>query len=183
MRIRKMQIIVGVPIAALVLSGVAFGIWWYNVLPKLPQQPIAFNHQIHIERIQGVVCPDCHQFVEKQTYAGLPSKFLCFDCHDPFADEEDKNADAFKPEFATLMAFAEVPNDIPWHRVTYTREDVFFSHRRHVIVGDLECRECHPKMPDRTTPLDRGPIEMEMDTCLDCHEENNASVDCVSCHR
>ena len=156
---------------------------WVRLPGPLPPQPIAFNHRLHLERIQGVNCQDCHRFVMSQTYAGLPSKFICFDCHDPDADENDTDADARKPQFASLMAFAKSDGDIPWHRVTATREDVFFSHRRHVTVAKLGCRECHPKMPDRTHPPTRGPIQMRMKTCLACHEKNNASEDCVSCHR
>lgn len=169
-------------LAVLAIAVVVFGAW-VRLPGKLPPQPIAFNHRIHLERIQGVTCDLCHQFVLSQTYAGLPSKYICFDCHDPDADEGDTEADAFKPQFETLMAFVNADEDIPWHRVTAMPEDVFFSHRRHVTVAKLDCRECHPNMPDRTTPPDRGPIEMSMDTCLQCHEQRGASVDCVACHR
>ncbi|MBI4585378.1 MAG: cytochrome c3 family protein [Planctomycetes bacterium] len=152
-------------------------------LGSLPPQPIAFNHRLHMERVQGIGCRDCHQLAHLQTYAGIPSKFVCFDCHNPDANESDANADAFKPEFGTLMAFAKTGEDIPWHRVTFTPEDVFFSHRRHVAVAKIDCRKCHPEIPDRTSPLDRGPIMMGMNTCIKCHEEAKASVDCVACHR
>jgi hypothetical protein len=165
-----------------VMGGVALGAWLLEP-EALPPQPIAFNHKLHLERAQGIVCQDCHQFVTTQTYAGLPSKFLCFDCHDPYGDESDVDADVNQPRFADLMVFSMADTDIPWHRVTTTREDVFFSHRMHVTVAGLDCRECHPRMPDRTRPPTRGPIQIAMDTCIDCHEENGASVDCVSCHR
>ena len=168
-------------ILALVVAVLALGAWIYAPGP-LPPQPIAFNHRLHLERVQGITCQDCHMFVLSETYAGLPSKVVCFGCHDPDADEDDKEADAFKAKFAGLMAFAGTEGEIPWHRVTIIREDVFFSHRRHVTVAKLDCRECHPEMPDRTSPPTRGPIEMKMSTCIRCHEENNASVDCVACH-
>jgi hypothetical protein len=150
---------------------------------NLSPQPIAFNHRLHLERAQGIACPDCHQFVASQTYAGLPSKYVCFGCHDPEADKSDPAADRSKPGFAALMAFAATEEDIPWHRVTATRADVFFSHRRHVAVAKLDCRACHQDMPQRTRPPTRGPITIQMDTCLECHRKQNASVDCVSCHR
>ena len=148
----------------------------------LPPQPIAFNHKLHLEGVQGITCQDCHQFVANETYAGIPSKFVCFECHDPSGDPNDSSADASKEKFATLMAFAKSDGDIPWHRVTTTREDVFFSHRRHVSVAKIDCRECHPEIPDRNTPLTHGPIQMSMDACIKCHEESKSSVDCVSCH-
>lgn len=149
---------------------------------RLPPQPIAFNHRLHLERAQGIQCEDCHQFVKSQPYAGLPSKHVCFACHDPNPAEDDSEADARKPQFATLMQFAESDGDIPWRRVTGTRDDVFFSHRRHVTVGQLDCRQCHPRMPDRTSPPARGPIKMSMSTCIDCHRKANSSVDCIACH-
>lgn len=156
---------------------------WMSSPGTLPPQPIAFNHRLHLERVQGIECQHCHQFVTSETYAGLPSRFICFDCHDPEPDEDDTEADLRKPRFATLMAFVNSEGDIPWHRVTSTREDVFFSHRRHVTVAKLDCRTCHPNMPDRTSPPTRGPIQMAMATCIRCHEESNASVDCIACHR
>jgi predicted CXXCH cytochrome family protein len=149
----------------------------------LPPQPIAFNHRLHLERVQGIECQDCHQYATSETFAGLPSKHVCFGCHDPDAGGEDAEADARKPQFATLMAFSGTEGDIPWHRVTACREDVFFSHRRHVKVAEIDCRQCHSEIPDRTSPPTRGPIEMAMSTCIECHRRANSSVDCISCHR
>jgi hypothetical protein len=156
---------------------------WPPFIGSLPPQPIEFNHKVHLERIQGVHCYDCHQFVTTQAYAGLPSKYICFGCHDPYADEGDKEADAFQPKFASLMAFAKSDDDIPWHRVTRIPEHVFFSHRTHVVVAELDCRECHAEMPDRTSPPTRGPIEMAMAECIECHAKKEADVDCIACHR
>lgn len=156
---------------------------WFRGGGVLEPQPIAFNHALHLERAQGIVCADCHQFVNTETYAGIPSKWICLDCHDAYGDESDPEAEVNRPEFAELMQFARSDEEIPWHRVTATREDVFFSHRRHVTVGELECTECHPDMPSRTEPPTRGPIVMAMDTCIGCHEERNQATDCVACHR
>ncbi len=174
-------VIIGVGSLTAVVAIVVLGAWVRGP-GSLPPQPIDVNHRLHLERA-GVGCSDCHQFVTSQHYAGLPSKYICFDCHDPDADEDDSEADAFKPKFASLMAFAKTDGDIPWRRVTTNRDDVFFSHRRHVAVAKLDCRECHEEMPDRTSPPTRGPIQMPMDECIDCHEQKVASVDCVACHR
>lgn len=146
----------------------------------LPPQPIAFNHRVHLERVQGISCQDCHSSAPSEYFAGIPSKHVCFECHDP--TEEDADADASKPEFAELMSFAGIDGDIPWHRVTASREDVFFSHRRHVTVAEIECRQCHPRMPDRTSPPTHE-IVMSMDTCMNCHRKSSTTVDCIACHR
>ncbi|MHC4608775.1 MAG: cytochrome c3 family protein [Planctomycetota bacterium] len=180
--INTKYIVAGSLVLVPVVAGVALGAWLREP-DTLPPQPIAFNHKLHLERAQGISCEDCHQFVTSQTYAGIPSKFICFDCHDIDAYESDTDAEAGKPELDALMGFADAEGDIPWHRVTTNRDDVFFSHRMHVTVAALDCRECHPKMPDRSSPPTRGPVLIEMDTCIGCHEESDASVDCISCHR
>lgn len=182
MAIPKKLILIASLLAIVMMSIVGFGLWWWLALDFLDPQPIAFNHKLHLDKIQGVVCVDCHHFVETQTYAGIPSKHVCFDCHDPLADEEDKEADVFQPKFADLMAYAATDGDIPWHRTFTTRDDVFFSHRRHVVVAEIDCEECHD-MPTRTEPPTRGPDFISMRTCLNCHEEKEASEDCVACHR
>ncbi|MHC4413785.1 MAG: cytochrome c3 family protein [Planctomycetota bacterium] len=179
---KRIYIAVFCAVLVLVIGGVALGALLRDSA-TLPPQPIAFNHKLHLERAQGITCEDCHQFVTSQVYAGLPSKFICFDCHDVDADESDNGPDADRSELTALAGYADAEGDIPWHRVTATREDVFFSHRMHVTVARIDCRECHPKMPDRTSPPTRGPLQIEMDTCIGCHEDNGASVDCVSCHR
>ncbi|MHC4767021.1 MAG: hypothetical protein ACYTF2_18170, partial [Planctomycetota bacterium] len=71
-------ILLGSLVLVLVLGGVAVGAWLLDA-DTLPPQPIAFNHKLHLERVQGITCQDCHQFVASQTYAGLPSKVVCFD--------------------------------------------------------------------------------------------------------
>jgi hypothetical protein len=172
----------GTLILALALAGMAIDAW-LRTPGALPPQPIEFNHRLHMERAQGITCEDCHHFVASQPYAGIPSKHVCFDCHDPSADAADVDADANKPQFATLMSFRDTQEDIPWHRVTGTRPDVFFSHRMHVTVADLDCRQCHAAIADSTRPSSHGPEIIEMETCLRCHEEHGASEDCVACHR
>jgi hypothetical protein len=153
---------------------------WMNAPGRLPPQPIAFNHALHLERVQGLECQDCHQFVMTEPYAGLPSKYVCFGCHDPAAEAE---GEAPNPQMAALMAFAHTDGDIPWHRVTALPPDVFFSHRRHAAVAKLDCLACHPEVPNWTSPPERGPIRMRMETCLACHRNAGTSVDCMSCHR
>ncbi len=179
--LKRKWLVLGVP--ALVL--VAAGVGWAHLYEggSLPPQPIAFNHRLHLERAQGITCQDCHQLAATHTYAGLPSKYICFGCHDAETDASDPASDKSKPAFARLMAFAGTDGDIPWHRVTALRPDVFFSHRRHVTVGKVACRTCHAGIPDGTSPPTRGPITMSMYTCLQCHRKSNVSTDCVACHR
>ena len=175
----KTYLVLGGLLAVLVLSAALLSAV-IRAQSSLPPQPIDFNHRLHLERVQGIKCEDCHRFATTQPFAGLPSKHVCFECHDP-----NPGGDAGEEEvkkFASLMAFADTSGDIPWHRVTALREDVFFSHRRHVTVGKIDCRRCHPDMPELTSPPTRGPTQMSMSTCIECHEEAKSSVDCISCH-
>jgi menaquinone reductase, multiheme cytochrome c subunit len=141
-------------------------------------QPIEFNHRMHLE-VAGLDCVDCHRFAATQTYAGIPSKSLCLECHDM---DVAATADPSQPDrFATLRALVEQEGDIPWVRITNVPDDVFFSHRRHVAVAGLDCRECHADMADRTTPPRR--IErMRMSACTKCHEKHGRPSDCTDCH-
>ena len=160
---------------------IAFGgfvaiVYGFAVLPERVVQPISFNHVIHLEDA-GITCDECHTNAATGVFAGLPGKEICLDCHD--VDEE---ADSH-PEKDKLFAFDESDGDIPWRRVAVTRPDVYFSHRRHVASGKLDCLECHPDQPSLKKPPRSARLVMSMDDCIACHEERNASSDCLACHR
>lgn len=140
-------------------------------------QPIAFNHKLHITKA-GLDCTTiCHSAALSEVYAGLPSKNVCFECHDP--DEETQEI----PELARLAEYIKVNGDIPWKRVAITAPHVFFSHRRHVTSGQIACERCHPDVAESTQPFGRVAHVLPMDSCLDCHEHEGADVDCLACHR
>ncbi len=140
-------------------------------------QPIAFNHAVHLDSA-GLKCNTCHTEAATQTYAGIPGKELCLDCHD--VDEESDDAG---PQKEKLFAFVDADGDIPWQRVALTKPDVYFSHRRHVTGGNLDCETCHPAQATLTAPPPRTQLVMTMDDCIACHEREGASVDCLACHR
>ncbi len=158
-----------------VVGSVAFvrGDYW---LGPIVVQPIEFNHAVHLEKA-GMECAECHTDAMTGVYAGLPGKDLCLDCHD--IDEEDHS----QPEKARLFAFEESDDDIPWVRVAVTRPDVYFSHRRHVSSAGLDCLECHTDQAGLTRPPARARLVMTMTACIECHEKNGASEDCLACHR
>ncbi len=139
-------------------------------------QPIAFNHVVHLESA-NLQCIECHRNAKTRVFAGLPSKDICFDCHD--IDEEQHT----NPEKDALFAFEDRSEDIPWRRVTRTRPDVFFSHRRHVASGAIDCLECHRDQPTLVTPPRYNRLVMPMNDCLACHEKRGVSTDCLACHR
>lgn len=150
----------------------------YGVVLRAPRvhQPIQFNHVVHLDDA-GITCDECHTGAATRTYAGLPGKAICLDCHD-IDDEENTH-----PEKDKLFAFVDGDGDIPWRRVAVTKPDVFFSHRRHVTAGKLDCLECHKDQPSLTAPPPTARLVMKMDQCIECHDKSGASHDCLACHR
>lgn len=140
-------------------------------------QPVAFNHQIHATRASLDCTTVCHSAAPTEVHAGMPSKEVCFECHDP--DEETSD----NPAKTQLASYVDLEGDIPWKRVAVTAPDVFFSHRRHVTSGKIECVRCHPGVAEASESLSRVSLVLRMAACLDCHEHERADVDCLACHR
>lgn len=168
---------VGTIVVLLVIVGGSVAIVYGVVMrAELVTQPLAFNHTVHLEGA-SLTCEDCHTDAQFSRDAGLPGKDMCLDCHD-IDEEQGSHAEKDK-----MFAYYERDDDIPWKRVAVTREDVFFSHRRHVGAAGMDCLECHPKQPNRVRPPRTAELVMTMDDCLTCHEERGASNDCLVCHR
>jgi invasion protein IalB len=137
-------------------------------------QPIAFNHKKHTGDL-SLPCTTCHQSVEAQTFAGLPQTETCATCH---AAPLTKN-----PEEEKIRQYASKGEKIPWQRIYRMPGDVFFSHRRHVVLAKVECATCHGKMAEQTTPPSRPLVNQTMAWCINCHQERRVSVDCNACHK
>ena len=168
------------PVALVLVIVVGLVAGGYALAGRLPKasQPIAFNHTLHLEEA-GLQCLDCHTDAETGVYAGLPGAEFCLDCHDVDDEEEVEEGS----ELAKLVPFADADQDIPWVRVALTTPDVFFSHRRHVTAGQIDCLRCHPDQPTLTAPPPVIRLVMTMDDCLECHQESGVSNDCLVCHR
>ena len=138
-----------------------------------PPQPIRYNHAIHIAN--GLVCEDCHVGVREQAQATLPTIATCLTCHEVPLTED--------PEEEKIRALAAAGQEIPWVQLTRVPAHVYFSHRRHVAQGSMECADCHGPMETLTEPPERPFRLMTMDTCLECHEQRKVRNDCNDCHR
>lgn len=137
-------------------------------------QPIAFNHKKHAGEL-ALPCAACHQFVETQAFAGLPQTETCMTCH---AAPLTQN-----PEEEKIRNYTARKERIPWQRIYRMPGDVFFSHRRHVVLGKVECATCHGGMAEQITPPPQPLVHQTMEWCIACHQKNSASVDCNGCHR
>ena len=137
-------------------------------------QPVQFNHKLHVAD-QGIDCVECHQYVMKNRKATLPAKEVCADCH-----SEPQGSSSEEQKLVALLASNE---ELKWQRVYVLPEHVYFSHFRHVTLGQIGCQNCHGEMKDLTVPPRRPATGIiGMDFCLNCHRERRASSDCLACH-
>lgn len=138
------------------------------------EQPIRYNHYKHTQELE-LECSVCHLGVREAIRATLPGVETCIDCHEEAVTDS--------PEEEKIRRYYSRQEEIPWQRLFQVPDHVFFSHRRHVTVGAVDCATCHGDMALRTSPPERAPMAISMDSCLACHRQFGASIDCVSCHR
>jgi hypothetical protein len=141
--------------------------------PRPLEQPIAFNHRLHVEEM-GAECTDCHLYALSGVRATIPNIAVCADCH-----EEAQGESAAE---AKLVEYIQAGEPIPWVKVTTMPDHVYFSHRRHAAIAGIECDTCHGPVGQRSEPVVRPAVDMSMDYCMDCHEASGASNDCIWCH-
>lgn len=163
----------GIWIVVTLVILVAGGVMVAHRLEPGVRQPIQFNHAKH--KAQGLQCSACHQHVEEQAFAGLPRVETCMLCH---SVPQTKSAEEEK-----VRQFAEKDKNIHWQRLYRMPGDVFFSHRRHVILAKVECQTCHGAIGEAMAPPGRPAVNQSMEWCLACHEKRQASLDCNACHR
>lgn len=85
-----------------------------------------------------------------------------------------------RPEVIKLKGYFSRGEPIPWIRVHSLPRFVYFSHRRHVL-RDIPCRSCHGEVEKMDTV--RQVASLTMGWCVECHQKNRASLDCLTCHQ
>lgn len=137
------------------------------------KQPIEFNHKKH--RDMGLPCKTCHQYFEEHASAGMPGVEVCMMCHTAALTqslEEEK-----------IREYAKRGEEIEWVRLYRGPDHVYFSHRRHVVLGKLECTTCHGRIAESTKPPLKPVVEVKMNKCVACHQKMGKDTDCYACHR
>jgi hypothetical protein len=133
-----------------------------------PAQPIAFNHNLHVQTAK-MTCNDCHAPRGDGSTLALPQAPTCMKCHVSIATD--------KPEIKRLAEAAKNEDPILWVRVYHVPSFVTFSHKTH--AGN-KCEECHGPVAERTA------IAQEKDTtmgsCIACHQTKGAPTTCDTCH-
>lgn len=139
-------------------------------------QPLAFNHAIHIEE-EEMECLDCHAGAAEQRWAGLPDIRECYDCH-----KEDQGEN--HTEEAKVRQYAKLKQQIPFIQVNRNAGHVYFSHRMHVSAAEMECETCHPGVAKMRQPHSLPTADLHsMEACMNCHEKEQATVECIACHQ
>ena len=139
-------------------------------------QPIAFPHNTHAGDFQ-IDCQYCHFSAERSVDAGIPPMASCMGCHTVI---QGRN----KPEeVQKLREYWQRGEPIPWVRIYKVADHVKFPHMRHVAAdaGNLECQECHGTV-EEIEVIEEVEQPLKMGWCVECHRENDASVDCTVCH-
>jgi hypothetical protein len=140
-------------------------------------QPIEFDHRHHV-RDDGITCVYCHDTVETEAFAGLPSTERCMGCHGQVWPDS--------PETAPLRASWENHTPIRWKRVNALPSHVYFHHGVHIQAG-VACARCHGEVEDMPRVVRKHNLTMKF--CLDCHRQTQDSraithlTTCTTCHR
>ena len=148
-------------------------LWGIHVNPGYhPSQPINFRHDIHAGQ-NGIACIYCHSGAEKGKVAGIPTLNVCMNCHKgiqgsnpEFQKEIAKIYDAvgWDPQKA---AYTKPSHPLQWNRVHSLPDFAYFNHSQHVVVGKLDCKNCHGDVASFTT--DQQFSTLTMGWCIDCH--------------
>ncbi|MES2798615.1 MAG: c-type cytochrome [Bacteroidota bacterium] len=162
-----------------------------------PSQPIQFPHSVHTG-INGIDCKYCHSNVVKSKSAGIPSVNVCMNCHKqvngrtPAQQEQIAKiyeASGWNPEGAGKYTGNTKP--IVWNKVHVLPDHVYFNHSQHVVVGGVDCKQCHGDMTKQTetqrvwTVQELNAIEgnipltkptLTMGWCIECHQEKEVSM-------
>jgi cytochrome c551/c552 len=159
-----------------------------------PSQPIEFPHEIHAG-INGIDCKYCHNSVTKSKSAGLPTVNVCMNCHKQIngktPEQQEKIAKIYEAAgWSTEGAggYTGKTKPIKWNKVHVLPDHVYFNHSQHVVVGGVDCKQCHGDMTKQKETARVVPVEelnkiegnvvltrptLTMGWCIECHAEKS----------
>ena len=157
-----------------------------------PSQPIEFPHDIHTG-VNGIDCKYCHNSVTKSKSAGLPSVNVCMNCHKQVSGRTPAQQEKIKAVYEAAGwstegsgSYTGHTKPIKWNKVHVLPDHVYFNHSQHVVVGGVDCKQCHGDMTKQketarvvsvgelnkiegNIPLTRPTLTMGW--CIECHGE------------
>lgn len=157
-----------------------------------PSQPIEFPHDIHTG-VNGIDCKYCHNSVTKSKSAGLPTVNVCMNCHKQINGKDaaqqaqiSKIYDAAGWSTAGSGAYTGKTKPIKWNKVHVLPDHVYFNHSQHVVIGGVDCKQCHGDMTKQKETARVVPVQelnkiegnivlrkptLTMGWCIECHGE------------
>ena len=178
----KKWVALSVLIAFAILARAAwFGLLYVNVTQGYePEQPIWFSHQVHAGK-NGINCVYCHSGAEKSKTAGIPSANVCMNCHKAIKtgtfteDKEIPKIYAALDYDVEKDEYGDNPKPIKWVRIHNLPDFAYFNHSQHVVVGKIECQECHGPVEDMHVM--RQESMLTMGWCINCHRNTEVKME------
>ena len=198
----KYRLYVGLASLILVLSLIVSlfqGLYRINVVEEYqPSQPIAFPHDQHAG-VNGIDCKYCHNSVTKSKSAGIPSVNVCMNCHKqingegkPYAGEIKKIYEAAGWDVSSGAGkYTGKTKPIVWNKVHVLPDHVYFNHSQHVVVGGIDCKQCHGDMTKMNGTAMVQPVKelnkieenikltkptLTMGWCIECHGAKDVAL-------
>lgn len=137
-----------------------------------PDQPLPFSHELHAGQYK-IDCNYCHTGAEVSRHASIPSLNVCMNCHLTIAVDS--------PYIQQLAEAYNSGQSIAWEKVHLLPDHVKFDHAAHIGAGK-DCAQCHG--PVESMPVLYQFSSLSMGWCVNCHREpeNNAPINCSTCH-
>jgi hypothetical protein len=136
--------------------------------------PVLFSHYVHTKE-HKIKCVNCHRGVETQMRAGIPNTDYCSMCHSTLINPSSERE-------KVIYQIVQSNKIIQWQTYYNLPDYVYFSHRRHVEIGKLDCSACHGDMSEQTSPELKNFNPVTMQFCFNCHKEKGITTDCGNCH-
>jgi hypothetical protein len=150
-----------------------------------PEQPIPFSHYTHAGQNE-IACQYCHVGPAMGRHSTVPSTNICMNCHLVVATDREP-----------IKKLTEAYNNgtpIKWVKVHDLPDHAYFDHQPHVAFfqqnvegntapGKMQgvCANCHGNVDEAAVVKTEN--EFNMGWCVNCHRENDAPIDCQTCHR
>jgi len=145
-----------------------------------PEQPIKFSHKIHAGD-NAIACQYCHNSVEKSRHAGIPTVNVCMNCHKGIQEGPTTGTKEIAKIYAAAGFDAKAgtydvnkQNPIQWIKVHNLPDHVYFNHSQHVVVGKIDCAQCHGNVKEMTTVEQKNPLTMKW--CIECHRKTEVAM-------
>jgi hypothetical protein len=180
---RKWMILVSVFIFIGILYVLWSSVWTIGIYEGYaPEQPIKFSHKIHAGD-DGIDCVYCHSGAEKGKTAGIPPVNVCMNCHKGIESGKRWGTEEISKIYAAAGWDKENQKYIPrnqdpieWVKIHNLPDHVYFNHAQHVVVGKVDCIECHGDVATFDYPMHQE-APLTMGWCIECHRTKEVKMD------